>query len=72
MKKSNITNMPDQGMPKLTLRDVLTPLFRYKRLVIFTFCAISLLGIGVAWFWAARYHVARMQVVVERTDPIQR
>ena len=71
MNKSNIKSMPDPGMPKLTMRDVLTPLFRYKRLVIFTFCAISLLGIGVAWLWAARYHVAEMQVVVEqnRSDP---
>lgn len=71
MKKENLKNVPDEGMPKMTLRDVLTPLFRHQRLVIFTFCSVAVLGIIVAWGWAARYHLAEMQVVVEqdRSDP---
>ena len=71
MKKENLKTVPDEGMPKLTLRDVLTPLFRHQRLVIFTFCGVALLGILVAWGWAARYHLAEMQIVVEQTrsDP---
>src|SRR5580704_16185538 len=71
MKKENLKTVPDEGMPKLTLRDVLTPLFRHQRLVIFTFCGVAMLGILVAWGWAARYHLAEMQIVVEQTrsDP---
>lgn len=71
MKKESLKRIPDEGMPKLTLRDVLTPLFRHQRLVLFTFCTVALLGIIVAWGWAARYHVAEMQVFVEqdRSDP---
>lgn len=72
MKKENLKRVPvDEGMPKLTLRDVLTPLFRHQRLVLFTFCGVALLGILVAWGWAARYHLAEMQVVVQqdRSDP---
>ena len=72
MRKENPKRIPvDEGMPKLTLRDVLTPLFRHQRLVLLTFCGVALLGILVAWGWAARYHLAEMQVVVEqdRSDP---
>lgn len=71
MNKPNLKNLPDEGMPKLTLRDALTPLFRHRRLVISTFCSVALVGILVAWLWAARYHVAEMQIVVEqgRSDP---
>jgi uncharacterized protein involved in exopolysaccharide biosynthesis len=65
MNKSNHKNLSDEGMPKLTVRDALTPLFRHKRLVIATFCCVAVLGILVAWLWAAQYHVAEMQVVVE-------
>jgi uncharacterized protein involved in exopolysaccharide biosynthesis len=71
MKKSNLKNLHEDEMPKFTMRDALAPLFRHKVLVLSTFCGVALLGILVAWGWAARYHVASMQIVVEqdRSDP---
>jgi succinoglycan biosynthesis transport protein ExoP len=70
MTKAKSKNQPDE-MPKITLRDVLTPLFRHKRVVILTFFAVALLGTLVAWLWAPHYHVAQMQILVEqnRSDP---
>jgi uncharacterized protein involved in exopolysaccharide biosynthesis len=61
----------DETMPPVTLRDILMPLFRRQRLMMFVFCGILLCGILVAWFWAARYYEASMQIVVEqdRSDP---
>ncbi|MGC2530362.1 MAG: Wzz/FepE/Etk N-terminal domain-containing protein [Candidatus Acidiferrum sp.] len=54
-----------------TLREVLMPLFRQKRLVILTFSATFALSVFVAWVFAARYYVSEMQIVLEqrRTDP---
>jgi uncharacterized protein involved in exopolysaccharide biosynthesis len=58
-------------VPELTLRDMLTPLFRHRRVVIAVFCGVFLLAILFAWLWASNYYVASMQVVVEqdRSDP---
>lgn len=55
----------------LTMRDVVAPLFRQKKIVLITSGAVFLLAVLVATLWASRYYVARMQVVVqqERTDP---
>ncbi len=71
MNKSNGRARSGQEMPELSLRDILAPLFRHRRIVIGTFCGIFLLSILVAWVWAARYYVSTMQVVVEqdRSDP---
>ncbi len=57
--------------PELTLRDMLAPLFRHRRFVIVTFCAVFIAAILVAWVWAANYYVSTMQVAVEqdRSDP---
>ena len=54
-----------------TLRDLLTPLFRQRRALIAVFSCASLLAVFVAAFWAARYHVSAMQIVVnrDRSDP---
>jgi len=71
MSHSKNTTILDEGLPEFTLRDLLAPIFRRKRLVIGVFIAVSLLTVVVAWGWAARYYVANMQVVVEqsRSDP---
>jgi polysaccharide biosynthesis protein PslE len=56
---------------ELTLRDLLTPLFRHRRLTVLVFSVTFLTAIVVAWGWAARYYVAKMQVLVEqdRSEP---
>ena len=71
MSQSKNTTILDEGLPELTLRDLLVPIFRHKRLVIAVFLALSLLTVLVAWGWAARYYVANMQVLVaqSRSDP---
>jgi uncharacterized protein involved in exopolysaccharide biosynthesis len=69
--KSNRGDGSGQGMPELTLRDILAPLFRHRRIVIVSFCCVFVAATLVAWLWAARYYVSTMQVVVEqdRSDP---
>ena len=71
MRTSNMKNKIDEPMPEVTLRDVLMPLFRQRRLVTLVFFGVSICGLLVAVFWAARYHEAHMQIVVEqdRSDP---
>jgi succinoglycan biosynthesis transport protein ExoP len=61
----------DDAMPELTLRDMLTPIFRHRRMAIAAFSAVFVLAILLAWVWAARYYSSMFQVVVEqdRTDP---
>src|SRR5271154_4635566 len=61
----------DDPLAVPTMRDVLSPLFRHRRLVIGTFCALFACSILFAWRWASHYYVAKMQIVVEptRSDP---
>jgi succinoglycan biosynthesis transport protein ExoP len=56
---------------KLTLRDMLIPMFRHQRLALVTFSILFVASILVSWLWASRYYSANMQVVVEqdRSDP---
>jgi uncharacterized protein involved in exopolysaccharide biosynthesis len=58
-------------IPRLTLRDMLGPLFRHRLAVFVTFSLVFLASVLVAWLWASRYYVAAMQVVVgrERLEP---
>lgn len=58
-------------IPRLTLRDMLRPLFRHPSAVTLTFATILLGSILVALVWANHYWVATMQVVVgrERLEP---
>jgi|HubBroStandDraft_1064217.scaffolds.fasta_scaffold35279_2 polysaccharide biosynthesis protein PslE len=69
--KNDRENQQDGAMPELTLRDVLSPLFRHRRMMIISFCGVFAAATLVAWLWAAHYYVATMQVVVEqdRSDP---
>ncbi len=71
MTKSNRMNRSEQEMPEVTLRDMLAPLFRHRRIVMVTFCCVVVAATVIAWAWAARYYVSTMEVVVEqdRSDP---
>jgi succinoglycan biosynthesis transport protein ExoP len=73
MSNSNFRGkQPVEGTPAvMTLRDMLAPLFRHRRIVIASFCCVFIAATLVAWIWAARYYVAKMQVMVEqdRSDP---
>src|SRR6202453_5395126 len=66
MTKSNRRDGSGPEMPEMTLRDMLAPLFRHRRMVLISFCCVFLAAIVVAWAWAARYYVSTMQVVVEQ------
>src|SRR5580765_2653556 len=57
--------------PPPTIRDLLAPVFRHKRIAFLTFAGVLAFSLFVAWFWAARYYVSQMQVVVNqvRSDP---
>ena len=71
MSTPNSKKSFDDALPIPTLRDILSPVFRHRRLVLGSFCALLACTILFAWRWASHYYVARMQVVVEptRTDP---
>jgi uncharacterized protein involved in exopolysaccharide biosynthesis len=71
MSKSSLRSNSNEAMPDVTLRDILLPLFRHRRLMYITFGVVFGLALVVAWGWAARYYRATMQVVVEqdRSDP---
>ncbi len=53
------------------MRDILSPIFRHRWLVIGTFCTLTALTVIFTWGWASRYYVAKMQIAVEpnRSDP---
>ena len=71
MNKPSQSMKADEGKQFRTLRDLLTPLFRHKRIIVATFVAVLACAVFLAWFVASRYYVAQMQVVVDqgRTDP---
>ena len=71
MNKANLKIKLDDALPRWTLRDLLTPVFRHKGLVSAVFAAFFLFSVFVAWTWAAKYYVASMQIVVQqhRSDP---
>jgi uncharacterized protein involved in exopolysaccharide biosynthesis len=66
MEKTTIKNSNSYEIPRLTLRDMLSPPFRHRLAVGLTFSSIFLVSILVAWLWASHYYVATMQVVVGR------
>jgi uncharacterized protein involved in exopolysaccharide biosynthesis len=67
----NQKNQGPEASRELTMRDLVTPVFRHRRLTTLAFCATVLATGVIAWGWAARYYVATMQVLVEqdRSDP---
>jgi len=70
MEKRIVHRIAADELPRLTLRDMMAPLFRHWIAVAVTFATIFLLSIVVAFGWANHYYVASMQVVVgrERVD----
>jgi polysaccharide biosynthesis transport protein len=69
--------MPNQQSAKagttreMTIREMMVPIFRHRKLVICVFLLSLAASAALAWGWAARYYVAKMQVLVEqdRSDP---
>jgi uncharacterized protein involved in exopolysaccharide biosynthesis len=57
--------------PEVSLRDVLSPLFRWRRLFMLTFCGI-LLGAILATVLLSSQYEAQMEILVkrERVDPV--
>src|SRR5262249_44006154 len=54
-----------------TTRDLLTPVFRHKGIVIFVFTSVFALTTYIVWSTISKYYVASMQIVVQqhRSDP---
>ena len=71
MENTRFRKLTTYEIPRLTVRDMLRPLFRHRLVVVSTFSTILLLSIMVALVWANHYWVATMQVVVggERLEP---
>jgi uncharacterized protein involved in exopolysaccharide biosynthesis len=66
MEKTNNKRTVVYDVPRLTLRDMLGPLFRHRWVIVLTFSSIFLVSTLVAWTWANHYYVATMQVLVGR------
>lgn len=71
MEKLGARKSVSNELRVLTLRDMVSPLFRKKRIVLATFLLIFFLSTLVAWRWARHYYESSMQVVVgrERSEP---
>jgi uncharacterized protein involved in exopolysaccharide biosynthesis len=71
MSELNLPIKPSEGDSKPTLRDVLAPLFRHRRLMILCFFGVFLGGILAALLSTNQYQ-AHMQILVkrERVDPV--
>lgn len=50
-----------------TLRDIIAPLFRKRRIIMLVFGGVFAGGLLFASFWARRYYQANMQVIVEQS-----
>jgi uncharacterized protein involved in exopolysaccharide biosynthesis len=71
MTKSSAKSGTAKQAQEMTLRDMLSPLFRHRRVVLITFATMVVVTILVTWLWASQYYTSTMQVVVEqdRSDP---
>jgi uncharacterized protein involved in exopolysaccharide biosynthesis len=71
MNKTKPHMQTDEGLPEFTLRDILSPVFRHKQLVLTTFGCFFLLTILFVWLIVANYYSTTIQIVVEqdRSDP---
>jgi len=69
----NMTEASTETMKRSdpTLRDLLAPLFRRKRMVLLTFCGV-ILGSAVGAFFVSAQHQASMEILVhqERLEPL--
>jgi uncharacterized protein involved in exopolysaccharide biosynthesis len=55
MEKTNNKRTVVYDVPRLTLRDMLGPLFRHRWVIVLTFSSIFLVSTLVAWTWANHY-----------------
>ena len=71
MNRPSRTIRPAEAKQAKTMRDLLVPLFRHKRVVILTSSTVFAFAVFVAWYIASRYYVSEMQIVLSqtRTDP---
>jgi uncharacterized protein involved in exopolysaccharide biosynthesis len=71
MSETNLPNRPGETDSGPTLRDVLAPLFRHRRLMLLSFFGVFLGGIVAALLSTNQYQ-AHMQILVkrERVDPV--
>jgi uncharacterized protein involved in exopolysaccharide biosynthesis len=71
MNKLSVNAKLLEARPKPTPRDMLTPIFRHQRLALAVSSGVFLLALFFAFFWASRYYVSQMQIVVDqdRSDP---
>jgi len=68
---SNLKSRLNEVLPTWTTRDLLSPLFRHKGVVLSVFVVVLALSAYVVWAVVAHYYVASMQIVVQqhRSDP---
>src|SRR5271170_1568704 len=71
MSEQNYRNASGKATQEATLRDIVMPLFRRRRLLILAFCGILLGAVVAAVFLSSRYE-ARMDILVnrDRMDPM--
>src|ERR1700722_5731784 len=71
MSEQNYRNTSGSATREATLRDILTPLFRRRRLLILSFCGVFLGAIIASVLLSSRYE-AQMEILVnrDRMDPV--
>ncbi|MGB8801265.1 MAG: Wzz/FepE/Etk N-terminal domain-containing protein [Candidatus Acidiferrales bacterium] len=71
MSEQNYRNAPGNATREATLRDILTPLFRRRRLLLLSFSGVFLGAIIAALVLSSRYE-AQMEILVnrDRMDPV--
>ena len=57
----------NEKLPELNLREIITPIFRQRRAVYWTFGIVFAIVLVAALVWAPNYYVATMQILVEQT-----
>jgi len=71
MSEQDYRNTSGKAIQEATLRDILTPLFRRRRLLILCFCGVFLGAIATSVILSSRYE-AQMDILVnrDRMDPV--
>jgi uncharacterized protein involved in exopolysaccharide biosynthesis len=71
MSELDYRNAAGNMRQEATMRDILTPLFRRRRLLVLTFCGVFLGAIVAAFLLSSQYE-ASMEILVnrDRMDPV--
>src|SRR5712692_4056055 len=71
MNQANPSRFIDAATTETTLRDLVSPLFRHRRLVVVYFMGALLCSIAATWLLSSKYE-SRMAILVnrERLDPV--